>query len=339
MSKVNLTSIANLDGNPGSAETNINANFAALQAQIDLLLSRDGTAPNTMEHDLDMNSNNIINVGSITEGTPPVATEVFAGTDFQTTPSIFGGFSNIVEYGGLRFRRSGFTVDSGGNPVGYGNFTAAYFLSGQGSGTAASVTPSSPNIAPIIPGRKQTATAAINNGAETHYGTLSGYYRKRSGIAKKAGFIITGRVSFETIRSDQRLSVGLAWTILNPSPNSDPNFNVNVIQFAKDQADTNLQLMHNDSAGLCTKVDLGVVATTLAGKLLEFFFIVDPEDEDRIHYRLQNLDSGTIYEGSVTTNLIEVDVPLKLLVNANTGNATATAVSHTFYNVDFITQY
>jgi len=64
MAKLTLIDIANLSGNPGSAQTNINANNALIEAAIENTLSRDGTAPNTMSADLDMNSNDINNLGT-----------------------------------------------------------------------------------------------------------------------------------------------------------------------------------------------------------------------------------------------------------------------------------
>lgn len=71
MSKVSLTTIANLE-NENTAVAALNANFAALTAAIDLLLSRDGTAPNTMSATLDMDSNAIYNLPEATTDTEPV---------------------------------------------------------------------------------------------------------------------------------------------------------------------------------------------------------------------------------------------------------------------------
>lgn len=48
--------------NETSAVANINANFTALQTAIEKTLSRDGTSPNTMSADLDMNNCRIINL-------------------------------------------------------------------------------------------------------------------------------------------------------------------------------------------------------------------------------------------------------------------------------------
>lgn len=51
-----------------STET-LTSNFEAIQAFFDNVVSRDGSSPNTMLGDLDMNSNDIINVGAIDVGT------------------------------------------------------------------------------------------------------------------------------------------------------------------------------------------------------------------------------------------------------------------------------
>lgn len=61
MPKVTIQTIDNLQ-NETTALGRINANFQALQTIIDLLLSRDGTAPNQMVGILDMNNRRIINL-------------------------------------------------------------------------------------------------------------------------------------------------------------------------------------------------------------------------------------------------------------------------------------
>ena len=61
MPKVAIQTIDNLQ-NETTALGRINANFQALQTIIDLLLSRDGTAPNQMVGILDMNNRRIINL-------------------------------------------------------------------------------------------------------------------------------------------------------------------------------------------------------------------------------------------------------------------------------------
>ena len=49
--------------------TTLNANYEALRDAFDNTISRDGSTPNTMTADFDMNSNDILNVNTITDST------------------------------------------------------------------------------------------------------------------------------------------------------------------------------------------------------------------------------------------------------------------------------
>lgn len=61
MAKFTPTTITNIAGNPTTAATNINTNFTALATLVEQFLSRDGTSPNSMGADLDMNNYDINN--------------------------------------------------------------------------------------------------------------------------------------------------------------------------------------------------------------------------------------------------------------------------------------
>ena len=63
MPKLTLTDLTSLT-NQTSAISTINANNALIEALAELLVSRDGTAPNTMTADLDINSKKLLNVAS-----------------------------------------------------------------------------------------------------------------------------------------------------------------------------------------------------------------------------------------------------------------------------------
>lgn len=62
MSKVTLTSVGSIQQNPTSAATEINSNFTTIQTAFDNTLSRDGTTPNVMGSNFDMNNNHILNL-------------------------------------------------------------------------------------------------------------------------------------------------------------------------------------------------------------------------------------------------------------------------------------
>lgn len=72
MSKITLTNLVNLQ-NETTAVNAINANSAVLTTSLDNTLSRDGTQPNTMGANLDMNGFQILNQGvtSFTVATLP----------------------------------------------------------------------------------------------------------------------------------------------------------------------------------------------------------------------------------------------------------------------------
>lgn len=64
MSKISLTDATSLT-NETSFISSLNANYATIETESDSFLSRDGTSPNSMEADLDMNSYEILNIGDL----------------------------------------------------------------------------------------------------------------------------------------------------------------------------------------------------------------------------------------------------------------------------------
>lgn len=65
MAKLTLPDITNILGNPTSAQSTINANNTLIETALENTLSRDGTSPNFMGADIDMNHNDILNVNII----------------------------------------------------------------------------------------------------------------------------------------------------------------------------------------------------------------------------------------------------------------------------------
>jgi hypothetical protein len=72
MAKLSLTDLTNISGAEASAIAILNANWDAIIAALENTLSRDGTTPNTMEADLDMNNNDLINLPAPSAATHPV---------------------------------------------------------------------------------------------------------------------------------------------------------------------------------------------------------------------------------------------------------------------------
>lgn len=74
----------------------LNANLEAINDKLDNTVSRDGSSPNTMEADLDLNSNDILNAGSITTNTIKVNGVTLV--DATATPDWKGAWVTSTSY-------------------------------------------------------------------------------------------------------------------------------------------------------------------------------------------------------------------------------------------------
>lgn len=89
MAKLTTTDITNITGAEETAIATINNNFAAVETALEKTLSRDGTSPNTMTADLDLNGNDLLNVdnlnaNTVTIGGSSITTAGFAKGDAAT---------------------------------------------------------------------------------------------------------------------------------------------------------------------------------------------------------------------------------------------------------------
>jgi hypothetical protein len=75
--KIALSDIATFDN---SIISNVNANNEIIEVGFNNTLSRDGTTPNTMGADLDLNGNNLLNVKGVTFKSIPTADPHTSGT-------------------------------------------------------------------------------------------------------------------------------------------------------------------------------------------------------------------------------------------------------------------
>lgn len=89
MARYTVTPISSLT-NESSAVNTLNTNFQSISDALELVLSRLGTAPNTMEADLDMNARDVINVGQVETDTLTIAGHTIDAA------SLTGGTSEII---------------------------------------------------------------------------------------------------------------------------------------------------------------------------------------------------------------------------------------------------
>ena len=116
-------------------------------------------------------------------------------------------------------------------------------------------TPSSASYyASLARGRFTTAAGA--GSAAGYNGALSSLYYWLGNAAGLGGFRVEIRFGIDTKVATTRVGFGLAAGALTLNAN-DPSATLNCILCGADSADTTLQVMSNDAAGVATKVNLG----------------------------------------------------------------------------------
>lgn len=99
MAKITLTPIVNLQ-NETTAVNAINNNSNAITTAFDNTLSRDGTQPNTMNADIDMNSNRVLNLPTPVSNYEPIrvidGATIATGGSINVSPLPAGGTTNQI---------------------------------------------------------------------------------------------------------------------------------------------------------------------------------------------------------------------------------------------------
>lgn len=109
MAKITLPDVSNILGNPTSAQNTINGNNDRIEQAFENTLSRDGSTPNQMLSDLDLNNNDILNVGIVDTERLILDGKEFKGLDPADMEAVRdvadaikdGTLSNVVSQGNV----------------------------------------------------------------------------------------------------------------------------------------------------------------------------------------------------------------------------------------------
>jgi hypothetical protein len=90
--------------------------------------------------------------------------------------------------------------------------------------------------------------------------------------------------------------------------NDQPSALLNIIAFANDSGDANLQIMHNDASGTATKTDLGASfpSNRTAGAAITTIYscyLYNAPNSSSVIYRIVNKETGVVAQGTLSTNL------------------------------------
>ena len=81
---------------------------------------------------------------------------------------------------------------------------------------------------------------------------------------------------------------------------TEPSTLLNCIFVGCDSGDANLQLMHNDGAGACTKIDLGAAFARAANITVQIRFRISA---GQVRYEIRRLDAAGVATGTIVLNL------------------------------------
>lgn len=171
------------------------------------------------------------------------------------------------------------------------------------------------------------AAAAANRSAGIRGGSAgTAYY---PGAAGTLNLWFRGAFAAVDALTACRVGCGLK-TGGEPGATVEPSTLTDCVFVGADTTDTNLQVMHNDSAGSCTKVDLGASfpANSNGVDAYEVTFKFTAGASRSIDYTVKNMISAATASGTITTNLPTAGTTANHFVYRNTGANTTACVIH-----------
>ena len=196
---------------------------------------------------------------------------------------------------GSTFRNNSTTIDT----------TTGITLSTTGTNTARAVSTTS------------YATRSIRLGVTASVTSTGRYSGMRGSVLLwyvTGGFLYAGEFSI----SDTATSTGTHnfWGLASSTSdlvigglaNDQPSALFNIIAFANDSGDANLQIMHNDASGTATKTDLGASfpSNRTAGAAITAIyscFLYNAPNSSNVIYKIVNKETGAVAQGTLSTNL------------------------------------
>jgi hypothetical protein len=96
--------------------------------------------------------------------------------------------------------------------------------------------------------------------------------------------------------------------VIGDIANSQPSALTNIIAFANDSGDANLQIMYNDATGTATKTDLGssFPSNRTAGAAITTIYscyLYNAPGSTNVIYRIVNKETGAVAQGTLSSNL------------------------------------
>jgi len=222
---------------------------------------------------------------------------------FKVTPDASNYYASIRTHAGLHGRTS-LKPSEREYPItwlpraGSATFDAVG-LATASTGTASAVAPSSSNLFTQAP-RNKIASAATAGSSATLRGSQLCLWRGNA--AGLGGFYLCMRGGIETFQSNARMFMGL-YSAAADIGNVNPSTLLNMAGIGFDSGQTTLRLFRNDGSGAATAIDLGASFPTNSSETLYELILSAEPNASEIRYRVENLNSGAVAEGALSSDL------------------------------------
>ena len=171
-----------------------------------------------------------------------------------------------------------------------------------------------------------TSGATANSASELRIASGLCYRGEDFSGVLQGGFFFATRFAVSSTTLNQRCAVGLMNTTAAILTSQVPSALTNCIFAGWDSADANLQIMHNDGTGACTKIDLGAnFPANNPAAHYELVLFCAPNGET-VGYRVTRLDTGAVATGTISTDLPTKNTMLTWHSYANNGGTAAAVV-------------
>jgi len=195
-------------------------------------------------------------------------------------------------------------------------------MTSSGAAAAILITDSPANTLQACRGFTCGATdATLNNNGNLRAGEFCCIQGSASPMG---GFRLTWRFGIDaggTLGSQARVGLWNA-TGSSPSATANPSADLNVVWLAYDTTDTNWQIMHNDGAGSCTRVDLTSDFAINNTSLLEFVLESAPS-ASTFQWTIRDLSLGRSRTGEISGSNVPANTtpfcPAMHISNRNCG--------------------
>lgn len=183
------------------------------------------------------------------------------------------------------------SASNGTTPAQFGQFLFAAFNS--------QALPTSTNLFTSY-NRLLATTAAPANSVSSRQGSIAAFWLGNA--AGLGGFREECVWGVATTQTTLRVAIGLSATL--PNLALEPSATLNCILMAADAGDANMQVMHNDGAGACTKIDLGA-SFPKTNNVVYLPVFTASANGTTVDYSVTRLDDATVpaATGTLSTNL------------------------------------